>query len=118
MNENETLLADVMGEELRTATLQQGLAALRRRRRRRRAGRALLFTLAPLAGAAALLVASRRDAAPPSGNSAVAAHRTIEGTSIRVLTDEELLALFKDRPVALIGPSGDQRLVLFDELPR
>ncbi len=39
----------------------------------------------------------------------------IPGTSIRVLNDEQLLALFKDRPVALVGQPGNQRLLLLDE---
>jgi hypothetical protein len=41
--------------------------------------------------------------------------KTIEGTPIRVIGDEELLALFQGRPVALLGEPGHQRLVLLDE---
>jgi hypothetical protein len=32
------------------------------------------------------------------------------------LTDDELLALFPNRPVALIGPAGRQKLVFLDQL--
>lgn len=41
--------------------------------------------------------------------------RTIPGTSVRLVSDEEMLALLKDRPIALIGQPGRQRLVLLDE---
>ena len=39
----------------------------------------------------------------------------IPGTNIRVLSDEELLAFFKGRPVGLVGPPENQRLVLFGD---
>jgi hypothetical protein len=34
---------------------------------------------------------------------------------VKVLNDEELLALFPGRPVALIGPPGQQKLIFLDE---
>jgi predicted TIM-barrel fold metal-dependent hydrolase len=120
-SEKEELLADVMGsdEELRAATLQKGLMALRRRRRLRKV-RTLVLALAPLAGAAALIFARQwphREIAQGPVRTAQT-NRVIAGTAIGVLTDEELLALFKGRPVALIGSPGRQRLVLFDEPER
>jgi hypothetical protein len=52
----------------------------------------------------------------------IIAHAAIEppvesdsDTGVRLLTDEQLLAMFPGRPVALIGPAGDQRLVFLDE---
>ena len=123
-SENEELLAEVLAddEELRAATLQAGLAELRSKRRRRSATRVVLVALVPLAVAAALSVQQlhqrRRDLSLETQNHSTivpSTARTIEGTTIRILTDEELLAFFKDRPVALIGSPGNQRLVLFDE---
>jgi hypothetical protein len=35
---------------------------------------------------------------------------------VKLITDDELLALFPDRPVALIGKPGQQQLVFLDEL--
>jgi hypothetical protein len=41
--------------------------------------------------------------------------KTIPGTSIRVLNDEELLAMFPNRPVALVGGPENRQFVLLDE---
>jgi hypothetical protein len=38
----------------------------------------------------------------------------IAGTTIRVLTDQELLDLFQGHPVALVGTPGKQKLIIFD----
>jgi hypothetical protein len=123
--EHEELLADVLAENepCRATILERGLAALRRARTRRRAAR-LILTVAPLLLLAAMLWQSQRGPAPriattpdistiPPAPAQVA--KTIEGTPIRVLSDEELLAFFKHRPVALLGGPGHQRLILFDE---
>lgn len=40
---------------------------------------------------------------------------TVPGTSIKLVSEEELLALFPDRPVALVGPPEDRRFVFLDE---
>jgi hypothetical protein len=100
--------------------LEHVLAALRRVRARRRAARLAVGTALPiLVLGAMLMVQSRRDAAtsPATGSGTEArVAKTIEGTPIRVLSDEALLAVFKDRPVALIGEPGHQRLVLLDEV--
>ena len=116
----EKLLADVLGdEELYASTLRTGLAVLRRKRRRR-ALQAAMIVLVPLAGLLAVVLPRSRPMPRALANhdektSAAKAGRFIEGTTIRVLSDEELLALFRDRPVALIGSPGHQQLVLFDE---
>ena len=41
-------------------------------------------------------------------------HQFIAGTTIRVLTDKELLDLFIDQPAALVGTRGKQKLIIFD----
>jgi hypothetical protein len=124
--EHEELLADVLGENepCRTPILERGLAALRRARTRRRAAR-LVLTVAPLLLLAAMMlwqsqpgpaprIATPPDLSPiPPAPAQVA--KTIEGTPIRLLSDEELLGFFKHRPVALLGEPGHQRLILFDE---
>lgn len=118
---NQTeLLADVLAEEeeaLRTSTLECGLSALRQRRRLRRIRTAALMAL-PLIVIAAMfapaLILQRRPV--PSIAAVNPPPAMVEGTAIRIISDEELLALFKDRPVALVGRPGHQQLVLLDEL--
>src|SRR5688572_24909065 len=120
--ENEKLLADVLAdEELRASTLQAGLMALRRKRQRRVIGHAVALVLVPLAVMAMLVLRLyQSDGAPPRRTSETITQvaPTVEGTTIRVLTDQELLAFFEGRPVALIGSPGHQQLVLFDDVPK
>ena len=116
---NDKLLADVLAEEesLRTSTLECGLSALRQRRRARRIRTGMLIAL-PLVVVAAMfapaLISFRRPVPPIVAVNPPPA--TVEGTAIRIISDEELLALFKDRPVALVGRPGHQQLLLLDEL--
>jgi hypothetical protein len=123
--EHEELLADVLAgdEPCRAAILDGGLAALRRARTHRRSVR-LTLVVVPLFVLAALLWQGRRAPTPrlavapdmsPIPPAAVPLAKTIEGTPIRVLTDQELLAVFEGRPVALLGEPGHQRLILLDE---
>jgi hypothetical protein len=102
-------------EDFRAATLKRGLAAVRRIRRRRMAWRAAPVLIA-------LILAStivERQLHHTSSTVPVQEARpakVIPGTTIRVLSDEELLAFFKGRPVGLVGPPENQRLVLFDQV--
>jgi hypothetical protein len=45
----------------------------------------------------------------------VEAAKTVPGTSIRVINDDELLAMFPGRPVALVGGPENRQFVLLDE---
>jgi hypothetical protein len=117
--ERDELLADVLAEEsqLRAETLERGLAEMRRVRRRRRTGRAVAMCV-PILLFAAVCIRVFSTRPMPTDNAAPRLARTeetIPGTSIHVLNDEQLLELFKGRPIALIGPAGNQRLVVFDE---
>jgi hypothetical protein len=120
-NEQDELLADVLAdqEQLRASTLQAGLTALRHARRRRAVIRISSVVVLPLAVLGLFLF---RSLPPSSGHEAqdlATARREIsvmvEGTHIRVVNDAELLAFFEGRPVALVGPSHHQQLVLLDE---
>lgn len=119
--EHEELLTDVLGqdEQCRATTLGDGLAAVRRVRARRRVGRLTASVAAPLAVIAVMLILQSHRPTPrltsQMGAPSAPAVKTIEGTSIRILSDEELLDFFKGRPVALVGSPGHQRLLLFDE---
>src|SRR5688500_11214230 len=103
--EHDELLADVLAdtapEQFRIATLDRGLAAMRRTRTRRRALRLAMCVVA-IALMATWVVHNHRTTTTPVAHQSPAqteAGKTIEGTTIRVLSDEELLAYFKDRPV-------------------
>src|SRR5207244_3470686 len=122
------LIADLLTDEsdLRESTLQHGLMLSRRKRQRRRVGRASLWILPVVLIAATVLLQVRHERdwrahiRPPSAfaiNAAAQPPRVIEGTSVRILSDAELLDLFKGRPVALVGPPGKQTLLFLDERP-
>jgi hypothetical protein len=122
------LLSDDQLDDLRGATLEQGLRLVRRRRRLRRVARTSGWIGVFIALFVALPALFRSQpvndhAKQPTVSEAVAiAQIAIEppvesdsDTGIRLLTDEQLLAMFPGRPVALIGPAGNQRLVFLDE---
>jgi len=119
-SDEEKFVSELLGDEgeLSRTTLAHGLAAMRRKRAHRCAWRLACF-LAPVGVLAALLVFEHFRSAerPPVQVSQQSSTKpeVISGTSIRVLSDAELLDFFKDRPVALVGRSGNQRLILFDE---
>jgi hypothetical protein len=119
--EDNELFAEVLAadERLRAAILEHGLAALRQTRMRRRAVRLMAGTTASLLILAGAWIAQhRREAVLQLVHSTTTqppVPKTIAGTPIRVLSDEELLDMFKGRPVALVGQPGHQRLVLLDE---
>jgi hypothetical protein len=124
----DELLSDDPLDQLRAATLEQGLQVVRRRRRLRRVARtsAWIGMLAALAVAIPALFRSQPaydHATQPTVPETVAIAQielappaeSQDEMGVHYLTDEQLLALFPGRPVALIGPPGDQRLVFLDE---
>lgn len=126
-DELEQLLNDVLSpetsEDIRTTTLDQGLTALRQRKRKR-----VLIQRAGICAAAAFVLIALVVSLTPSTekpSTSVAAvsvpsapvDKTVPGTNIRIISDEELFALFPDRPLALVGPKGHQELIFLDEKP-
>ena len=122
--EHDRLLNEIVtGEELanfREASLQQGLTAIRRQRRHHRFVR--LGALAVLALLAALGIVFSRSPKPAlreiaaSNASPVAVSSAQTRTApVKLINDDELLALFPDHPVALIGKPGQQQLVFLDQ---
>lgn len=128
----QDLVDDVAPDGFRDALLHQTVTHAHRRRRNRRlfAGAATIGAVA----AALLLVSQRNDSghlasiSPPTaprdhetqGRKAVSAPdstqgNVVPGTHIRLVNDEELAALFPGRPLALIGPPGEQQLVFLDQ---
>ncbi len=108
----DAILADDDVAQLRAVTLNRGLAELGRRRRRDAAARISLIAL-PVAVLAILLLHSPhsvRESEPPGKPVALAA-------PVKRITAEQLLALFPNRPVALVGEPGHKQLVFLDEVP-
>ncbi len=124
-SKEQKLIDDLLSgeEDLRERTLHFGLAALQRKRLHRRAIR-VGTTVAVLLVLLVLVQVNRerpqavarlnppnfkpQTIAPPAPPAVIA------GTTIRVLTDQELLDLFQGHPVALVGTPGKQKLIIFD----
>lgn len=106
------ILADEKVEQLRQTSLDRGLATLRARRRRRRLFPAVASSLAAVALFAILTSAPREREAPVAGVASPALSTT--PSSLKIIDDRELLALFPDRSVALIGEPGNQKLFFLD----
>ena len=122
-SEHDPLLTEILtGDEpsdFRRTSLEHALKSLRRQRRWRtvRAGAAASLTLLLVC----LFLFHRPAKAPvrqivfsPPRPSAVPAPPT-RTAEVKFITDDELLALFPDRPVALIGKPGHQQLVFLDK---
>ena len=126
-SEHDRLLNEIVtGEELadfREASLQHALAAIRQQRRRHCSLR--LGVLAAVPVVVVLAIVFSRSPKPPlreiaaSKASAVAVSPVQPRIApVKLINDDELLALFPDRPVALIGKPGQQRLIFLDQPAR
>jgi hypothetical protein len=126
----DEVLATPELDGLRATTLEQGLTMIRRRRQWRRMRRAT-GAIVCLAGVTAIVLVILFGSASPGSEKlltsdglrppAVASPATVASDlsgagDVRRLSDDELLALFPGRPVALIGPVGQQKLVFLDQL--
>ena len=107
------ILADPELESLREATLKAGLSAMRGRRAERNVLRTvgvicLLSLLGGLFFKQALVKIGREKEVvqkPPPVQ---------EVEQVKFISDEELFALFPNRPLALVGKPGQQQLVFLD----
>lgn len=111
------VLSDAASEEFRTASLQQTLAAAHQRKTTRRVMRAGAAIALCIGVVTLLFSRSPKPSQPPMASNPPSAPSdpTVPGTSIRVVGDDELLAMFPDRPVALVGPPEKRQLVFLDE---
>jgi hypothetical protein len=120
---NDPLLRELLETDdlvrLRNQSLDCMLVAVRCRRRRRRIVPICLGLLSALVLAAHLLTmvpdspVATADSAHP-GHSPAQFEEAPSG-KVKFITTEELLALFPDRPIALVGPAGQQQLIFLDE---
>jgi hypothetical protein len=120
-HQKESFLREVLGDdrlaEFREQSLLKGIYLLRRERRRR-----LIFRTGLASAVVCVLLFSltQRPKSPPLQSNLAPVrpvHREPSAksvTPVKHLTDDELFALFPNRPVALIGKPGNQRLVFLD----
>lgn len=117
-SEQEKLLKELLPDEgladFRKASLERGLASMRRHRRDR-----VLWRAGALATVAGLLVIELLLRRPQSTHNDVAAvplpAPTASVDHVKFISDDELLAMFPQGSVALIGKPGQQRLVFLDK---
>lgn len=124
----EAIISNEEIEVLRVTSLERMLAVSRRSRQRRRIAGRMAFCLAGAAGIMILItelfwpafpvvqraqLPANRAIAPSKTQELIPARESEQG--VKIISDEELLALFPGRPVALIGPPGRQRLIFLDE---
>lgn len=104
---------------LRQASLEHALLFIRRRRRRRWAVGAGVLGSVPFLLLLGIFV-TRVPTAPPRPvvhspvPSVASLSPEMKSGEVRFITDNELLALFGDRAVGLIGKPGHQMLVFYD----
>jgi hypothetical protein len=122
-HEQDELLKELLGGEevsdFRQASLQGGLVEIRRRRARKLAVRTAAMLLLPLIAVLAVLIHRRSE--PPtkqiaSVKLAAMAHAATKANTagVKIISDEELFALFPGRSMALVGKPGEQTLVFLD----
>jgi len=117
-SEQDRLLREILDDgdaaNFRAASLARGLAFLQQRRRRKHLAQACAAAILPLLLISVLIahLASRHASAPPPVRPA--ATPPADAAKVKIITDEELFALFPNRALALIGSPGHQQLVFLD----
>jgi len=106
----EEIFDSAEADDLRRASLEAGLGAMQRKRRRRMAVRGVATICAAGLMAAGLHFLERNEAEQHVSSITNAARPDLE-----IINADQLIAMFPNRPVALIGPEGKQKLVFLDE---
>lgn len=118
----QELLRESASAEFRGHTLKRTLAYAQGRRHSRRVMRTVFRSSFVVMVAVGLFFISHRAPMVESQKRLELSVDTpskpsmIKGTKIQILSDEELFALFPDRPIAMINSSPEPRLVFLDEL--
>jgi len=124
MNDPEPLLHDVLsagGNSAESESLAHLLQAVRRTRRARKMTRSGGGLAVVLVGVVSAFLATHHPdhsldgSHTPTASGPVVAPQLPPAAPIKSISDEELFALFPGRQLALIGPPGDQRLVILDQ---
>ena len=121
--DHDELLHEVFFEAVppafREASLKHALASVRHRRTVRRVLRATL-AIAVVVAVVSRFESAHQDSNDSPGRITLASAplppvKTVPGTKIRLVGDDELLAMFPDRPVALVGPPEHRQFVFLDD---
>ncbi len=111
------ILAEGISDDVRRASLQSMLAHSARRHQRRRLVRQAGAALALVAFAGLLFLESDPPPQKLATNPIVASMieaRKVEGTQIKILSDEDLFALFPEQSLGVVGTDEDYQLVFLD----
>ena len=103
---------------LRQASLEAGLRALRGKRRRRIAARCVASICVlgfAAAGVVRVLERNERNNHPVPVAGPGPEQKIPPSPGVEIIDADQLLALFPNRPVALVGPPGKRKLVFLDE---
>jgi len=121
------VMDEAMTEECRGRALQSLLNGARRRRSVRRMGRITGGVVALCMVSWMVLVLPRWGVLPESSSPRPqdmaflspdpGQPQFVPGTTIRVLSDEDLFAMFPGRPMALVGAAEHPRVLFLDEVP-
>jgi hypothetical protein len=104
-------------EKLRQSTVATGRDAMRRKRRNNAMSRLSLVVLVPALMTLSIFWLAREPIPylPLSQATSTAPRKASDAPNpLTTISDDELLALFPNQGVALIGKPGNQRLLIFD----
>jgi hypothetical protein len=118
-SEHEKLLTHILpgedGADFERASLEHGLSCLRQQRRRRHllraSGIAAVLSLISLA----FVLKSHQPISRDSSAQLASTPPPATASHVEFINDDQLLALWPDRSVALIGKPGQQWLVFLDK---
>jgi len=118
--EKKQLLENIFGGDelnsLREASLARGLKEMRRRRHRMWMGRIVVMAL-PVVLLAVMVIHPWIQPLLPAPAPTGAPHTSKTESKVEYITADQLFALFPNRPMALVGKPGQQRLIFLDNQP-
>ncbi len=117
-SDSDQLLREILDDgdaaNFRATSLAGGLELLRQRQRRRRLARACATFVAPSMLVFVLVFHQITKPLPKAAPPRPALAQLSAPDKVKIITDDELFALFPGRAMALIGTPGSQRLVFLD----
>lgn len=112
---NELLTGEAVSD-FRQASLARVQSAIRSRKLRRRAAKIAALAMLPVLVAVGFVIShsSHTSVKPMERPAPTVVQNGLKPPSVRVISDEELFALFPGRQMALVGPPGHQKLIFLD----
>jgi len=113
--DQERLLREALTDDaldvIRTKSLARGVSELKAKRRIRTLVSGVTATVVVLTA----LTLSRGPKQSPASRAAEVSSSSVPARAIKIIDDEQLLALFPTRSIALVGAPGRQELIFLDE---